>query len=212
MDAMFSTGWTARTPARVARRRRSRPLATERLESRMLMAADVSAALAANRFVWNGETVTARADAWIVGTNTAAGSMGIRTGWQTSSLGEGFVSLIAPGASPTDILGWSRTTAGIRSIEPDRVVTASALPNDPSFSRLWGLNNTAQTGGLANADIDAPAAWDVTTGSRSVVVAVIDTWIAWTLGGAMLTKCSGKRSPVALLPWKGEVRFCNWRE
>jgi len=44
------------------------------------------------------------------------------------------------------------------------------------------------------------------------VVAVIDTWIAWTLGGAMLTKCSGKRSPVALLPWKGEVRFCNWRE
>ena len=129
MDAMFSTGWTARTPARVARRRRSRPLATERLESRVLMAADVSAALAANRFVWNGETVTARADAWIVGTNTAAGSMGIRTGWQTSSLGEGFVSLIAPGASPTDILGWSRTTAGIRSIEPDRVVTASALPS-----------------------------------------------------------------------------------
>ena len=177
MDAMFSTGWIARTPARVARRRRSRPLATERLESRVLMAADVSAALAANRFVWNGETVTARADAWIVGTNTAAGSMGIRTGWQTSSLGEGFVSLIAPGASPTDILGWSRTTAGIRSIEPDRVVTASALPNDPSFSRLWGLDNRGQTGGLANADIDAPAAWDVTTGSRSVVVAVIDTGI-----------------------------------
>ncbi|MEI8228688.1 MAG: S8 family serine peptidase [Planctomycetota bacterium] len=177
MDAMFSTGWTARTPARVARRRRSRPLATERLESRVLMAADVSAALAANRFVWNGETVTARADAWIVRTDAAPGAMGIRTGWQTSSLGAGFVSLIAPGASPTDILGWSRTTAGIRSIEPDRVVTASALPNDPSFSRLWGLDNTGQTGGLANADIDAPAAWDVTTGSRSVVVAVIDTGI-----------------------------------
>jgi subtilisin family serine protease len=64
-----------------------------------------------------------------------------------------------------------------RGLEPDRVITASALPNDPSFSRLYGLNNTAQTGGLADADIDAPEAWNVTTGSRSVVVATIDTGI-----------------------------------
>jgi subtilisin family serine protease len=144
----------------------------------MLMAADVSPALATNRFVWNGETVTARADAWIVRADAAAGAMGVRVGWQTSPLGEGLFSLTAPGASATDILGWSRTTTGVRYVEPDRVVTATAtLPNDPSFNRLWGLNNTAQTGGLANADIDAPAAWDVTTGSRSVVVAVVDTGI-----------------------------------
>ena len=178
MDAMFPTSRTKRVPARAAGRRRSRPLAAERLESRMLMAADISPALATNRFVWNGETVTARADAWIVRADASAGAMGVRAGWQTSPLGEGLFSLMAPGASATDILGWSRTTAGVRSIEPDRVVTATAtLPNDPSFNRLWGLNNTAQTGGLANADIDAPAAWDVTTGSRSVVVAVVDTGI-----------------------------------
>ena len=178
MDAMFPTSRTKRVQARAAGRRRSRPLAAERLESRMLMAADISPALATNRFVWNGETVTARADAWIVRADAAAGAMGVRAGWQTSPLGEGLFSLMAPGASATDILGWSRTTAGVRSIEPDRVVTATAtLPNDPSFNRLWGLNNTAQTGGLANADIDAPAAWDVTTGSRSVVVAVVDTGI-----------------------------------
>jgi len=158
-------------------RRRSRPLATERLESRQLMAADVSSALAVNRFAWNGETVTARADAWIVGTDAAAGAMGLRSGWQASSLGEGLFSLVAPGASATDILGWSQTTVGVRSVEPDRVVTATTIPNDPSFNQLWGLNNTGQTGGLANADIDAPAAWDVTTGSRSVVVAVIDSGI-----------------------------------
>ena len=177
MDAIFSTRWTWRVPARAAGRRRSRLLATERLESRQLMAADVSPALAVNRFAWNGETVTARADAWIVRTDAAAGAMGVRTGWQASSLGEGLFSLMAPGASATDILGWSRTTAGVRYVEPDRVVTATAIPNDPSFNRLWGLNNTAQTGGLSNADIDAPAAWDVTTGSRSVVVAVVDTGI-----------------------------------
>jgi subtilisin family serine protease len=51
------------------------------------------------------------------------------------------------------------------------------MPNDPSFGRLWGLDNNGQSGGLAGADIDATRAWDVTTGSRSVVVAVIDTGV-----------------------------------
>ncbi|MBP0018453.1 MAG: S8 family serine peptidase [Cyanobacteria bacterium SBLK] len=47
--------------------------------------------------------------------------------------------------------------------------------NDPSFNRLWGLNNTGQTGGRFDADIDAPEAWQHQKGSKSVVVAVIDT-------------------------------------
>src|SRR5262249_48878129 len=49
-----------------------------------------------------------------------------------------------------------------------------------SFSSLWGLHNTGQTGGTPDADIDAPEAWDVTTGSSSVVVAVIDTGVDYT--------------------------------
>ena len=98
MDAMFPTSRTKRVQARAAGRRRSRPLAAERLESRMLMAADISPALATNRFVWNGETVTARADAWIVRADASAGAMGVRAGWQTSPLGEGLFSLMAPGA------------------------------------------------------------------------------------------------------------------
>ncbi len=57
--------------------------------------------------------------------------------------------------------------------------SASArTPNDPSFSRSYGLHNTGQsvngTVGVADADIDAPEAWDVTTGSASVTVAMID--------------------------------------
>ena len=53
-------------------------------------------------------------------------------------------------------------------------------PNDTRFSELWGLKNTGQTGGTADADIDAPEAWDIFTGSDDMVVAVIDTGIAYT--------------------------------
>jgi subtilisin family serine protease len=48
-------------------------------------------------------------------------------------------------------------------------------PDDTQFSSLYGLHNTGQTGGTPDADIDAPEAWDLSTGSNSVVVFVIDT-------------------------------------
>ncbi|MFC5051170.1 choice-of-anchor D domain-containing protein [Rubritalea spongiae] len=62
--------------------------------------------------------------------------------------------------------------------EKDFIYTTQATtPNDTSYSSLWGLNNTGQTGGSADADIDAPEAWDITTGSSNVTVAVIDTGV-----------------------------------
>lgn len=51
------------------------------------------------------------------------------------------------------------------------------IPNDPRFSSQWALNNTGQTGGSNDADIDAPEAWQIQTGSRSVIVGIIDTGI-----------------------------------
>jgi subtilisin family serine protease len=62
-------------------------------------------------------------------------------------------------------------------VEPNHVVSAFVVPNDPSFGSLWGLNNTGQTGGTPDDDIDAPEAWDLEKGSSSVVVAVIDTGV-----------------------------------
>lgn len=56
----------------------------------------------------------------------------------------------------------------------------SVVPNDPLFSDQWALDNTSQTGGTWDADIDAPAAWSITTGSPSTVVAVLDTGIDYT--------------------------------
>ena len=53
----------------------------------------------------------------------------------------------------------------------------SDIPNDTHFDYLWGLHNTGQFGGPSDIDIDAPEAWDITTGSSSVIVGVIDTGI-----------------------------------
>jgi subtilisin family serine protease len=63
--------------------------------------------------------------------------------------------------------------------EPNWIVSHQAAPNDPRFGEMWGLNNTGQSGGQAGADIDAVEAWNLTTGSRSVVVAVIDSGVDW---------------------------------
>lgn len=43
----------------------------------------------------------------------------------------------------------------------------------------WALNNTGSLGGTADADIDAPEAWSVFTGSSDMVIAIIDTGMAF---------------------------------
>lgn len=62
-------------------------------------------------------------------------------------------------------------------VEPDHILAADVVPNDPSYSSLWGLHNTGQNGGTADADIDAPEAWNNSIGSAEVVVGVVDTGI-----------------------------------
>ncbi|MCC6167020.1 MAG: S8 family serine peptidase [Caldilineaceae bacterium] len=64
--------------------------------------------------------------------------------------------------------------------EPNYILQINKTPDDPDYSKLWGLNNTGQTGGTAGADISAQDGWDVSTGSSSVVVAIIDTGIDYT--------------------------------
>ncbi|MBI1928955.1 S8 family serine peptidase [Candidatus Poribacteria bacterium] len=64
--------------------------------------------------------------------------------------------------------------------EPNYILQPYDIPNDALFPKLWGLNNTGQTGGTPDADIDAPEAWNITTGSPSVVVGVIDSGIDYT--------------------------------
>lgn len=53
--------------------------------------------------------------------------------------------------------------------EPNFVVESSRLPNDTQWAALYGMQK-----------ISAPNAWDITTGSSNVTVAVIDTGIEYT--------------------------------
>lgn len=61
--------------------------------------------------------------------------------------------------------------------EKNYLVYALTIPNDTHWSKLWGLYNTGQSGGTSRSDIHAPEAWDISTGSPNVIVAVIDTGI-----------------------------------
>lgn len=63
------------------------------------------------------------------------------------------------------------------------VESHSHIPNDPYFQYQIACHNTGQTlinghSGTINADINAPEAWDITTGSPYVVVAVFDEGVS----------------------------------
>jgi subtilisin family serine protease len=144
------------------------------------MSADV-ATTALRQIEWHGQIAAARSDAWIVRAPASSAATGWNLApawnpaWHTTSLGEGFYALSTPGASTQDVLGWAARTTGVSYVEPDFTIAPTIASNDPSRGQLWGLDNVGQSGGVVDADIDAPEAWNTTTGSRSVVVAVIDT-------------------------------------
>ncbi|HUK87980.1 MAG TPA: S8 family serine peptidase, partial [Terriglobales bacterium] len=85
------------------------------------------------------------------------------------------------GVSVAEALQQYRSNPAVQYAEPDYIVHAlETVPNDPSFSQLWAMKNTGQTGGTPGADIKATLAWSLSTGSSNLVVAVIDTGADYT--------------------------------
>lgn len=84
---------------------------------------------------------------------------------------------LSKGTPVASALAAYRDERGVLDAEPDYHLKVSSVPNDPLFSQEWNLNNTGQTGGTPGASIHAPQAWDVTTGSPNIIVAVMDTGI-----------------------------------
>jgi subtilisin family serine protease len=62
--------------------------------------------------------------------------------------------------------------------EPNFILEPNRTPDDTYYARYqYALNNTGQTGGVRDADIDAQEAWNVTTGKPGVMIAVIDSGV-----------------------------------
>jgi subtilisin family serine protease len=93
------------------------------------------------------------------------------------------------GLAVSDAVRQYRLDSAVAFAEPNYLRHATVVPTDPLFGDLWGLNNTGQAhavsdvdgdataatqSGTADADIDAPEAWDVQMGNGTVV-AVIDS-------------------------------------
>jgi subtilisin family serine protease len=66
--------------------------------------------------------------------------------------------------------------------EPDFLLHPAVTPNDPYYGNgaLWHLHNTGQSGGVVDADIDGPEAWDTISSATDVIIAVVDTGIRYT--------------------------------
>lgn len=84
------------------------------------------------------------------------------------------------GTSVARMLRQYRQDATVLYAEPNYIVHAVVSPNDQQFPTQWNMQNTGQWGGEPGADIHATQAWGITTGSSSVVVAVIDTGMDYT--------------------------------
>lgn len=73
------------------------------------------------------------------------------------------------GLNVSQALAHFRGKAGVLAVEPNYTYTAAAVPNDAGYRYQWDM-----------AKIGAPSAWDTTTGTSGVVVAVLDTGITYT--------------------------------
>jgi len=75
-----------------------------------------------------------------------------------------------------------RRSGAVQYAEPDYVVHATDMPNDPFFlnGTLWALHNIGLSNGLVGADMSAEAGWALRHDASDVIVAVVDTGIRYT--------------------------------
>lgn len=77
---------------------------------------------------------------------------------------------LSDGADVGVVIEALRADPGIEYVEPDYLAyPADTIPDDPLLPQQWGLDK-----------IEAPAAWDIITGTQTVVIAVVDSGIDTT--------------------------------
>jgi subtilisin family serine protease len=85
------------------------------------------------------------------------------------------VITLPPGTDRNAVLTQLHADPNVVYAEADSTVhVQDTIPNDPYFPLQWGLSNPN------GVDISAPKAWDITRGSSSTIVAVVDSGIDLT--------------------------------
>jgi RHS repeat-associated protein len=109
------------------------------------------------------------------------GSKGARRNHQLHG-GSGVEKLeLTTGQSPESLAVELMAHPAVEFAEPNFLIKRDDItPDDPRFPEQWALQNDGLSGGQTGSDIKARAAWDMTTGSSSTVIAVIDSGIDFT--------------------------------
>src|SRR5688572_6583773 len=86
--------------------------------------------------------------------------------------------VVPRGTKVGDMIADYNRNSNIEFAELDGIGGNAFAPNDPLITNCYGLNNTGQTGGTVDADIDAFEAWDTWTGGNNVTLAVVDSGVS----------------------------------
>jgi subtilisin family serine protease len=80
---------------------------------------------------------------------------------------------VDPKSSLAGLVGTGGRLNACKALVPNCPAPNPLVPTDTRFGELWGLNQAS------DADIDAPEAWRTETGDAGVVVAVVDSGVAY---------------------------------
>jgi subtilisin family serine protease/subtilisin-like proprotein convertase family protein len=173
------------------------PALVETLEPRVLLSAVVELPEGVEVRAWNGGQVAAIEDSWIATfdrsvtkeTLTAEFSklvyeLGISLDGYMHR-GSRFVEFTTSDPLHEGAIEWVRGELGnLVNIEPNVAYAPTRVANDPLNDLAWWVDNVGQPipgqpQGTPGADIGLEEAWEITTGSSGVVIAVVDTGVEW---------------------------------
>ena len=96
---------------------------------------------------------------------------------QDLGLSQVYVLTLPSSTDLQDALSAFSADPTIEYAEPDFIGYGAGMPDDERFGQQWSLHNTGQSSGEPDADVDAPEAWDISIGTTSTILAIIDTGI-----------------------------------
>jgi len=176
----------------------ARPALLETLEPRVMLSASLNLPEGLEVVDYRGGQVVALEDSWIMTFDRSVTSETLTAefsgvvadlGISVDSVlhrGRRFMEFTTPDPLNERAIDWVRgQTDNLINIEPNVARSPTRLPDDPLLDQQFWVENTGQPipgllQGTPGADIDLERAWEVTTGSSGVVIAVVDTGVEIT--------------------------------